>query len=100
MNDLMLFLEALFYLEFSKQKKCVEFSLTSFGTLKHDCVIKTSEMLSFLPLIKSSVTIELSFLLLIKSAIISLKTINFLRFFLGLYSSIFCRHLAYHLNIK
>ena len=33
-------------------EKWVEFSLTSFGTLKYDCVIKTREMFSFLPLIK------------------------------------------------
>ena len=42
-------------------KTCVEFSLTSFGTLKYDCVIKTSEMLSFLPLINSSVNTGLRF---------------------------------------
>ena len=42
-------------------KKWVEFSLTSFGTLKYDCVIKTREMFSFLPLINNSVTIEFSF---------------------------------------
>ena len=34
-------------------KKWVELSLTSFGTLKYDCVIKTREMFSFLPLINS-----------------------------------------------
>ena len=56
MNDLLQFVEALFCLE-----ECVEFRLTSFGTLKYDCVIKLSEMLIFLPLINSSVTIELSF---------------------------------------
>ena len=33
----------------------------SFGTLKYDCMIKTSVMFSFLPLINSSVAIELSF---------------------------------------
>ena len=33
------------------------FNLTSFGTLKFDCVIKTSEILSFLPLINSSIII-------------------------------------------
>ena len=42
-------------------KKCVEFNLTPFGTLKYDWVIKTIEMLSFLPLINNSVTIESKF---------------------------------------
>ena len=32
-------------------KRWVEFSLTSFGTLKYDWVIKTRRMLNFLPLI-------------------------------------------------
>ena len=36
------------------------FSLTSFGTLEYDCVIKTREMSRFLPLINNSVTTELS----------------------------------------
>ena len=39
-------------------------------------------MFNFLPLINNSVTIELSFLLLIISPMISLKTINILRFFI------------------
>ena len=38
-------------------KKCVVYSQTSFGTLKYDCVIKTSEMSIFQSLINSSVTI-------------------------------------------
>ena len=46
-------------------KMWVEFSLTSFGTLKYDFVIKAREMFSFLPLINNSVTIEFTFLLLI-----------------------------------
>ena len=62
-------------------------NLTSFGTLNHDCVIKTIEVLSFLPLINNSVTTGLSFLLLIISAIISLKTINTLRFIVGVSES-------------
>ena len=45
-------------------KKWVEFSLTSFGTLKYGCVIKTGEMFNFLPLINNSVTIEFSFLII------------------------------------
>ena len=65
-------------------KKCVEFNLTSFGTLKYDYVIKTTEILSFLPLINYSVTIEFNLLLLIISANISSKTINILRLFIGL----------------
>ena len=40
-------------------KKWVEFSLTSFGTLKYDCVIKTIEMFNFVPLINNSVTTNL-----------------------------------------
>ena len=70
----MQFVEVLFYLEFS-----VEFSLTSFGTLKYDYVIKTREMFNFLPLINKSVTTEFSFLLLIISEIISSKTVSILR---------------------
>ena len=54
-------------------KKCVVFSLTTFGTLEYDCVIKIREMFNFQPLIKNSVTIEFSVLLLIISAIISSK---------------------------
>ena len=61
--------------------KLVEFSLTSFGTLKYDYVIKTKEMSNFIPLINNSVTTEFSFVLLIISAIISPKTISTLRFF-------------------
>ena len=60
-------------------KKWVEFNLTSFGTLKYYCVIKTRDMFSFLPLINNSVTIEFRFLLLIISAIISPKSIYILR---------------------
>ena len=81
-------------------RKCVQFSLTSLGTLKYDYIIKASEMLSFLLLINISITIGLSFLLLIISAIISSETINTLRFFLGLYFSMLCRQLTYHLNIQ
>ena len=42
-------------------QQCVEFNLTSVATSKYDCVIKTSEMFSFLPLIINSVNIGLSF---------------------------------------
>ena len=42
-------------------KKCVEFSLTSFDFLKYDCVIKTVELFNFLPLINNSVATGLSF---------------------------------------
>ena len=83
-------------------KKCLEFIYTSFGTLKYDCVTKTRKMLTFLPLMNSSVTIGLSFLLLIISAIISSKIIDTLRFFPGLYSSIFlktsCISVDYSIN--
>ena len=61
----------------------------TFRYLKYDCVIKASELFSFLPLINSSVTIGLSFLLTIISAIMSSKAINTLCSFLGLYSLIF-----------
>ena len=81
-------------------KKCVEFNLTSFGTLKYHCVIKTIEILSFLPLINNSVTTGFDLLLLIISAIISSKTISILRvFLLDCNLQYFYRHLAYHLNI-
>ena len=60
-------------------KKWLEFSLTSFGTLRYDYVIKTKEMFSFLPVINNSIIIEFSFLLLMISAIISSKNINILR---------------------
>ena len=70
-------------------KKCVQFSLTSFVTLKYDCVIKAIEMFYFLALINNSVTIIFSFLVLIISAVISSKTINILRFLPRLYSLIF-----------
>ena len=42
-------------------KKSVEFSLTSFGTLKYDCVIKTIEMINFISLINNSVSIGSTF---------------------------------------
>ena len=47
-----------------------------FGTEKLDCVRKTKPMFSFLLLMNNSVTIGLSFLLLIISVIISSNTIN------------------------
>ena len=75
MNDLTQFAEVLL-LGIFIVKKCVEFNRTSFGTLKYDCVIKTMEILSFLPLINNSVTIRFSLLLLIISAIISSKIIS------------------------
>ena len=84
MNNLMQFVEVFFYLDFIyfifMMKNWTELSLTSFVTLKYDCVIKTREMLHFLLPINNSVTIEFSFLSLIISAIISSKTINILRF--------------------
>ena len=57
-------------------KMWVEFNLTSFGTLEHDCVTKTREMFNLLPLINNSVAIRFRFLLLIISAIISSKTLS------------------------
>ena len=58
-------------------KKCVELSLTSFGTAKNDCVIKTGDQFCYF-----------FFLLLIISEITSSKTINTLHFLSRLYSSI------------
>ena len=80
-------------------KKCVGFSLTSFDTLKNDCVIKTIEMLIFLSLINSSVTTGFSFLLLIMSTNTSSKTINNLCFFQDCILQYFHKYLAYHFNI-
>ena len=73
-------------------KKFAVLHLASFGSLKYDCIIKATKILIFLPLINGSVTLGLSFLLLIISVIVSSKAINtlFLCFFLsGLYSLIF-----------
>ena len=69
-------------------KKWVEFSLTSFGALKYDCVIKAIEMFNFQPLINNSVSTGLSFLLLISNHIIK-KLLIFCVFLPMLYSSIF-----------
>ena len=63
----MRFVEALVW-NFHNKKK------TSIGRAKYDCVIKTEEIFSFLPLIL------LNFLLLFISVIISTKTVNTLRF--------------------
>ena len=82
---------------------CVVFSLTSFGILKYDCVIRIIEMLNFLPLINNSVTAGFSFMLLIISEILSSKTINTLRFFILRFLRIlqyFYKHLAYHSSIQ
>ena len=48
---------------------------------KDDYVIKTTKIVSFLPLINNTVTIGLNFLLLSISAISSSKTINILKFY-------------------
>ena len=82
-------------------KKCVEFSLASFGNLKYDCVIKTRKMFNFLSLINSSVTIGLSFSLLIVSTIISSKAVNILRLLFRLdFSIFFIKHLSYDLSTQ
>ena len=60
MNDLVQFVEVPLF-EIFMIKNWVEFSLTSFGNLKYNCVVKTREMFNFLPLINNSVTIEFSF---------------------------------------
>ena len=89
MNDLKQFFKSSLLFGIFMTKKCVEFSLTSFGTLKYDCVMKTIEMFNFLPLKTNSVTTGINFLSLIISAIMSSKTINSLPFLPRLYSSIF-----------
>ena len=82
-------------------KKCVEFSLTSFGTLKYDCVIKIRKMFNFLSLINNSVTIGLSFSLLIVSTIVSSKAVNILRFLFRLdFSIFFIKHLSNDLSTQ
>ena len=79
MNDLDQFVEVLFYLEFS---------LTSFGTLKYDCVIKTIEMFNFVPLINNSVIIRFQKLLILYVS------------FLNCILQYFYKHLSYHLSIQ
>ena len=82
-----------FYLQsvwnFHNKIVCRMQSVLFFGTAKKDCVIKIKEMFSSLFLIIDLVTIGLRFLLLSKSAIISLKAIYILYFLFRLYSSIF-----------
>ena len=70
---------------------CREFNLTSFGTLKYDCVIKTIEILSFLPLINNSVTIGFNFQQSYHQKLLILYV-----FLLDCNLQCFCRHLAYH----
>ena len=55
-------------------------------------------MFNFLPLINSSVTVELSFLLLRISAIMSSNTINIFCFLSGLYSSTFFSYIVWLFN--
>ena len=77
------------------------FNLTSFGTLKYDYIIKTIEIINFLPLINNPVTTGFSFLLLIISAIISSKATNILwAFFQNYIFQYFYKHLPFHLNIQ
>ena len=57
MNDSIQFVQVLFLVGIFIIEKCVEFSLPSFGILKYDSVIKTIEMLNFLPPINNSVTL-------------------------------------------
>ena len=69
----------------------VELSLIFFGSAKQYYLIKTREIVTFLPPIDSLVTIRhvtIKFLLLNISNILSLNTIDILRFLFGLYSSI------------
>ena len=52
----------LFFIQNFHNKKGLVLSLPSFGTLKYHCMIKTSKMLSFLPVVNSPLTIGLNFL--------------------------------------
>ena len=70
-----------------------------FGTLKLDFMIKTREMFSFPALTNNSVTIELSFLLLRISAIVSSKTMFYL-FYLGCILQCFCKYHPNHSSIQ
>ena len=81
-------------------KKCAEFSLTSFGTLKYDFVIKTIEMINFLPLINNSVTTGLSVLLLNISAIISSKTINLFRLCIAFFHVLSISFILFEYSVK
>ena len=81
-------------------KYFVDFSLIFLGIAKEDCVIKTREMSSFLPLINHSVATGLRFLLLNMSAIISSKTSSILRFLFGLYSSMLYKYNSYYSGIQ
>ena len=65
-------------------------------TAKSECIAKTREMFSFLPLVNNSVTIGLSFLLLSVLAIISSKTINIFRFYLDCIFQYFYKYLSCH----
>ena len=67
-------------------KQCVGFSIIVLGTLKQDWDVKTSEMLSFLPLKNNSVTTGLNVLLAFISAIILSNTVNSFLFFVGFFS--------------
>ena len=48
----------LFFIQNFYSKKGLVLSLPSFGTLKYPCMIKTSEMLSFLPVVNSPVLLD------------------------------------------
>ena len=57
MNNSIQFVQVLFLVGIFIIEKRAEFSLSSFGILKYDSVIKTIEKLSFLPPINNSVTL-------------------------------------------
>ena len=58
---------SLWFRIFTIIKKCVIFSLASFGTLKYGYIIKTIEVFTFLPLLNNSVTIGFSLLLIVSA---------------------------------
>ena len=62
--------------------KWVKFSLTSFGTLKYDCVIKTIEMFNFIPLINNLLQMDLVFYYLSYQESFHQKLLRFYVFYL------------------
>ena len=63
-------------------------------------MIKTREIINFLPLIYNSVNIGLRFLLLTVSPMILSKTINIFRFYLHFILKYFYKYHPHHLNIQ
>ena len=82
-------------------KKIVEFSLTSFVSLKYDCVTKTIETFNFLSLINSSVTIGSSFFVINHiSNHTNEKLLMLCVSFLDCILQYFYKYFSYHLSIQ